>query len=173
MDEDDQIARFLNIGGTGAGVGEGDASNYELDPGEKDENAIDYEDMSDDDLPEEEEATAHPDVGATDGDDADADLTAQLPDDFILTLDRHIFRLEIVLKIDAHFLFRQIAQMPHGSLDHILRPQIFADGLGLGGRLDDDELAARACAGGTHGAPVPLLITSCSGFVAAPTRERQ
>jgi hypothetical protein len=78
MDEDDQIARFLNIGGTGAGVGEGDASNYELDPGEKDENAIDYEDMSDDDLPEEEEATAHPDVGATDGDDADADLTAQL-----------------------------------------------------------------------------------------------
>ena len=67
-----------------------------------------------------------------------ADLTAQLPDDFILTLDRHIFRLEIVLKIDAHFLFRQIAQMPHGSLDHILRPQILADGLGLGGRLHDN-----------------------------------
>ena len=78
MDEDDQIARFLNIGGTGAGVGEGDASNYELDPGEKSENAVDYEDMSDDDLPEEEEATAHPDAGTADGDDADADFTAQL-----------------------------------------------------------------------------------------------
>jgi hypothetical protein len=78
VSENDQIARFLNMGSSGAGQGDGDASNYELDPGEKDENAVDYEDMSDDDLPEEEEATAHPDAGATDGDDAEADLTAQL-----------------------------------------------------------------------------------------------
>lgn len=78
LNEDDEIARFLNMGGTGAGVGEGDASNYELDPGEKSDNAVDYEDMSDDDLPEEEEATAHPGVGSTNDDDGDADLTAQL-----------------------------------------------------------------------------------------------
>lgn len=80
FNEDDEIARFLNMGGSGAGVGEGDASNYELDPGEKSDNAIDYEDMSDDDLPEEEEATAHPENGngAAGDEDGDADLTAQL-----------------------------------------------------------------------------------------------
>ena len=67
-----------------------------------------------------------------------ADLAADLFDDFIFSLDRHIFRLEIVLNIDAHFLFRQIAQMPHRRLDHIVRPQVFADGLGLGRRLHDN-----------------------------------
>jgi len=80
--EDDEIARFLNMGGTGAGLGEGDAADYEMDPGDKSENAVDYGDLSDDDdLPEEEEATAHPEVGAANGnhdDDGDADLTAQL-----------------------------------------------------------------------------------------------
>jgi transcription initiation factor TFIID subunit 1 len=80
--EDDEIARFLNMGGTGAGLGEGDASDYVMDTGDKSENAVDYGDLSDDDdLPEEEEATAHPEVSATNGnhdDDGDADLTAQL-----------------------------------------------------------------------------------------------
>ncbi len=50
---------------------------------------------------------------------------------FIFTLDRHIFRLEIMLQIDAHFLFRQIAQMSHGRLDHVIRAQILANGLCL------------------------------------------
>jgi hypothetical protein len=78
LNEDDEVARFLNMGASGAGVGEGDASNYELDPGEKSENAVDYEDMSDDDLPEEEEATNRPDAGPANDDDGDADFTAQL-----------------------------------------------------------------------------------------------
>ena len=78
--EDDEIMRFLNMGGTGAGLGEGDGAEYEMDPGDKSDNAVDYGDLSDDDdLPEEEEATAHPDVGAANDDnDGDADLTAQL-----------------------------------------------------------------------------------------------
>ena len=66
-----------------------------------------------------------------------ADLAADFLDDFIFTLDRHIFRLEIMLQIDAHFLFRQIAQMSHGRLDHVIRAQILANGLCLGRRLHD------------------------------------
>ena len=66
-----------------------------------------------------------------------SDLAADFLDDFIFTLDRHVFRLEIVLNIDAHFLFRQIAQMSHGRLDNIVRAQILADGLRLGRRLHD------------------------------------
>ena len=61
-----------------------------------------------------------------------ADFAADFLDDFIFTLDRHIFRLEIVLDIDAHFLFRQIAQMSHRSLDDIVRTEIFSDRLCLG-----------------------------------------
>ena len=77
-------------------------------------------------------------VGCEINEIAFTDLAANLFDDFIFPLDRHIFRLEIMLDIDAHFLFRQIAQMPHGGLDHIIRPEIFADGLGLGRRLHDN-----------------------------------
>lgn len=76
--EDDDIARFLNMGGTGAGLGDGDGLGFELEPGEKDANAVDFEDMSDDDLPEEEEATTRPEEGNVAEDDGDADLTAQL-----------------------------------------------------------------------------------------------
>ena len=67
-----------------------------------------------------------------------ADFAADFLDDFIFTLDRHIFRLEIVLDIDAHFLFRQIAQMSHRSLDDIVRTEIFSDRLCLGRGLHDD-----------------------------------
>ena len=67
-----------------------------------------------------------------------ADLAADLLDDFIFSFDRRVFRFEIVLNIDAHFLSRQIAQMAHGCLDHIPRPEVFADGFGLGGRLHDN-----------------------------------
>ena len=77
-------------------------------------------------------------VGCEINEIAFADFTADFFDDFILTFDRHIFRLEIMLNIDAHFLFRQVAQMPHRSLDHIIRPEVLADGLCLGGRLHDD-----------------------------------
>lgn len=78
LNEDEQIARFLNLGGTGADTGDGDGTGFTFEPGEKDDDAIDYEDMSDGDLPEEEEASAHPEVGHEGGDDDDADLTAQL-----------------------------------------------------------------------------------------------
>lgn len=44
-----------------------------------------------------------------------------------------IFRLEIVLDIDAHFLFRQIAQMSHRSLDDIVRTEIFSIVFALAG----------------------------------------
>ena len=67
-----------------------------------------------------------------------ANLTADFLDDLIFTLDRHIFRLEIVLDIDAHFLFRQIAQMSHRSLNDIVRTEIFSDRLCLGRGLHDD-----------------------------------
>ena len=43
-----------------------------------------------------------------------------------------------VLDIDAHFLFRQIAQMSHRSLDDIVRTEIFSDRLCLGRGLHDD-----------------------------------
>ena len=67
-----------------------------------------------------------------------ADFAADFLNNFIFSLDRHIFRLEIVLDVNAHFLFRQIAQMSHRRLDNIVRTEILPDGLCLGRRLHDD-----------------------------------
>jgi hypothetical protein len=78
VNEDADTLRFLNIGGFGAGLGEG-GGDIQIEPGEKDENAVDYEDLSDDDLPEEEEATGHTDAEAKNENNGDdADFTAQL-----------------------------------------------------------------------------------------------
>ena len=62
---------------------------------------------------------------------------AQLGDDLILSLDRPVFRLKIVLEIHAHGLSRQVTQMSHRGFDDVVAAQILANGLGLGWGLHD------------------------------------
>ena len=62
----------------------------------------------------------------------------QLVDDFVLALDGLVLGGKVPVDIDAHLLFGQIPQMPHGCLDHIVRPQVFADGFRLGRRFHDE-----------------------------------
>jgi hypothetical protein len=47
---------------------------------------------------------------------------------------------EIGIGIDRTIFRRQVAHMAEGGQDLIVGPQIFVDGLGLGRRLDDDNL---------------------------------
>lgn len=56
VDEALVMQQFLAMGNNGQGGGDGEEDNYQLEPGEKDENAENFSDISDDDLPEEEEA---------------------------------------------------------------------------------------------------------------------
>ena len=65
---------------------------------------------------------------------------AQLVDNLVLPLDRDIFRAEIVLNVDSHGFSRQITQMSHGSLDHVIRAQILPDCFCLCRGLHNDKL---------------------------------
>jgi len=50
--------------------------------------------------------------------------------------------LEVGFGIDRAVLRGQVADMPEGGQDVVVRPQIFVDRLRLGRRLDDDDFHA-------------------------------
>jgi hypothetical protein len=47
---------------------------------------------------------------------------------------------EILVRPDRAVLRRQVADMPVGGQDLVVRTEIFVDGLGFGGRFDDDDI---------------------------------
>ncbi len=53
---------------------------------------------------------------------------------------------EVVIDIDAQTRLQQVAHVAQAGFDHVAAAQIAADGLGLGRRLDDDQLAAALAA---------------------------
>ena len=61
----------------------------------------------------------------------------QVADHVFLALDGLVVRGEAVLNIHAQLAFGQVPDMAHGRLDLIPRPQVLADGLGLGRGLND------------------------------------
>ena len=63
----------------------------------------------------------------------------QIVDDLALAVDGQIGGLEVIFHIHAQLLFGQVAQMSHGGLYLIARPQIFGNGLGLGRGLHDEQ----------------------------------
>jgi len=72
-------------------------------------------------------------VGALERLDDLGDLLGAAP------LDLPLHR-EVVLGIDRAVLGRQVADMPEGGDHLVVRTEIFVDRLGLGRRLDDEEL---------------------------------
>ena len=48
--------------------------------------------------------------------------------------------LEVFIRTDRTILGRQIADMPIGGEDGVVRTKILVDGLGLGRRFDDDDV---------------------------------
>ena len=64
----------------------------------------------------------------------------QLTDDLFLTANGLIFRGKIVLNIHADGALGQITEMTHAGLHRVVRTQILANGLGLGGRLHDHQM---------------------------------
>src|SRR5262249_17900190 len=65
-------------------------------------------------------------------------LALQLRDNLGLRFDDFVRLLEARLDIDTHTL-GQVFDVPFAGHDLVARPQVFFDGLGLGGRFDDDE----------------------------------
>ena len=66
-----------------------------------------------------------------------------------LALDRHVLRLEPALHVHSQLAGGQIAHVPDGGPDVVPGPEVLPDGLGLGGRLDDDQRGATGPAPGT------------------------
>ena len=64
----------------------------------------------------------------------------QLADQLFLTANGLIFRGKIVLNIHADGALGQITEMTHAGLHRVVRTQILANGLGLGGRLHDHQM---------------------------------
>ena len=50
-----------------------------------------------------------------------------------------VLHLEVLRHVDAELRFGQVADMPVGGPDQIVRAQVLLDGLRLGGRLDHDQ----------------------------------
>lgn len=59
-EDDAELGNILKEGGSGGGYDLNQLNEHELDRGEKDDAAVDYEDISDDDLPEEEAPSGGP-----------------------------------------------------------------------------------------------------------------
>ena len=68
----------------------------------------------------------------------------QLLDECLFAPDGNIFRRKPVLQIHAHFALRQVPQVAHAGLDHIIGPQVFADGLCFRRRLNDHQIVGFA-----------------------------
>ncbi len=63
----------------------------------------------------------------------------QLVDDLLALGDDVVEGLEVVVDVHPQLALGQVADMAHGGLDDVVRPQIFVDRLRLGRRLDDDQ----------------------------------
>ena len=68
----------------------------------------------------------------------------QLLDQRLFAPDGQIFRREVMLQIHAHAALRQIPQMAHAGLHHIVGAQILADGFCFGRRLNDHQIVGFA-----------------------------
>ena len=64
----------------------------------------------------------------------------QLADQLLLAANGLIFRFKIVFNVHAKGTLGQVAQVAHAGRYLIVRPQILADGLGLGRRLHDHQM---------------------------------
>src|ERR1041384_4073457 len=65
-----------------------------------------------------------------------------------LSFNDDVLRLEPLVDVHTELASGEISDMPDGCLHVVSGPQILADGLSLGGRLDDDQrgpLAAAPC----------------------------
>jgi len=62
----------------------------------------------------------------------------KLLDNLLLPMDHMKVRREVIFHVDPQLALRQIDDMPHRRLDLKILAQIFAQGLGLGRRFDDD-----------------------------------
>src|SRR6185437_1263681 len=71
----------------------------------------------------------------------------QLGDGFFLAGNRYEVGEEAVVDIDAELLLRQIHDVADRGAHTVAAPQILADGLRFGRRLDDDERTARRRSG--------------------------
>ena len=63
----------------------------------------------------------------------------QLFDQILFALNGDIVGIEI-FQIHTHGTLGQIPQVTHAGLDHIIRAQIFSNGLCLGGGLHNDQI---------------------------------
>ena len=88
----------------------------------------------------------------------------QLADQFFLAANGFIVRFKIVVDIHAKGTFGQVAQVAHTGRYLIVRPQIFADGLGLGRRLHDHQMFFAHASSSTS--------YSCSGSATVRTKLR-
>ena len=64
----------------------------------------------------------------------------QVLDDILFALDGPVVGGKVTLHVHAQGALGQVTQVTHAGLDHIVRPQIFANGLGLGRGLHDDQV---------------------------------
>jgi hypothetical protein len=62
----------------------------------------------------------------------------------LLATDDHILGLEVVLDFDAHLGRGQVYDVPDRREDFVVLAEVTLDRLGLGGRLDDDQVAPEA-----------------------------
>ena len=63
----------------------------------------------------------------------------QLGDNFFFARNDHVLSLKIVIDIDPERALGQVLHVSKRSFDRVALPQIFLDGLRLGGRFDDDK----------------------------------
>ncbi len=75
---------------------------------------------------------------------------AQPADDVLLALDDLVARFVAVLLVQAHVALGQVAHVAHGGFHGVILAQELADGLHLGGRLNDDEVFWHDGAGYSH-----------------------
>ena len=64
----------------------------------------------------------------------------EILDDVLFALDGAVIGFKVVVHVHAQLALGQVAQMSHAGLDHIIGSQIFADGLGLGRGLHNDQI---------------------------------
>ena len=82
----------------------------------------------------------------------------QITDNILFALDGFVDRLEIMLQIHAQGTLGQVPEMAHAGLHCEILAQIFTDGLGLRGRLHDDQAVFCHCV--PPNAPVGRVIYS-------------
>ncbi len=94
-------------------------------------------------------------------------IPPQLAQKLAFAADGDIFGFKIILDVNTQLAFRQIADMPHGSLNFIAAPQKFADGRSFRGRFHDNQIffPAFLCRG------LFLFYTFCGSFCHIPPQN--